>query len=132
VAAVLWPVGRPIDVMALLGGIVLAGVAVNDAILLVDSARQQMSEHGMSARDALARAARIRLRPLLMTLSTTVLAMLPLALGASESARLRSPLALTLIGGLIASMLSSLLVIPPLYLLFERLKTSVLRRGRAA
>jgi HAE1 family hydrophobic/amphiphilic exporter-1 len=118
--------------MALLGGIVLAGVAVNDAILLVDSARQQMSEHGMSARDALARAARIRLRPLLMTLSTTVLAMLPLALGASESARLRSPLALTLIGGLIASMLSSLLVIPPLYLLFERLKTSVLRRGRAA
>jgi len=121
VAAVLFPVGRPIDVMALLGLIVLAGVAVNDAILLVDAARQQMAA-GMARREALARAAGIRLRPILMTTTTTVLAMLPLALGAGEAARLRSPLALTIIGGLLASTAASLFVIPALYLLLDRLR----------
>jgi HAE1 family hydrophobic/amphiphilic exporter-1 len=120
VAAVLVPGGHPIGVMQFLGLIVLSGIAVNDAILLVQTARQLMAE-GLERKKALARAAAIRLRPIIMTSATTVLALLPLAIGVGEAAELRAPLALTIIGGLITSTLSSLLVIPCLYLLLDRL-----------
>jgi multidrug efflux pump subunit AcrB len=106
--------------MQFLGIIVLSGIAVNDAILIVQAARQLMAE-GMERKKALARAAAIRLRPIIMTTATTVLALLPLAIGIGEAAELRAPLALTIIGGLITSTLSSLFVIPCLYLLLDRL-----------
>jgi HAE1 family hydrophobic/amphiphilic exporter-1 len=121
VAVALVPSGRPVGVMAMLGFIVLAGVAVNDAILLVQAARRLMAE-GLEREKALARAAAIRLRPILMTTTTTVLALLPLAIGSGEAAMLRSPLALTIIGGIIASTLGSLLVIPCLFLVLDRLR----------
>jgi len=123
VAAALVPSGQPVGIMAFLGIIVLAGVAVNDAILLVQTARGLISD-GMERSEALARAAAIRLRPILMTTATTVLALLPLAIGAGEAARLRSPLALTVIGGIIASTAGSLLVIPIpcIYLVLDRLR----------
>jgi HAE1 family hydrophobic/amphiphilic exporter-1 len=121
VAAVLVPVGRPVGVMAMLGLIVLAGVAVNDAILLIQTARQLIAE-GLDRRTALARAAAIRLRPIIMTTATTVLALLPLAIGGGEAAQLRSPLAMTIIGGIIASTTGSLLVTPCLYLVLDRLR----------
>ncbi len=123
VAAILGVMGRPIGVMEMLGIIVLAGVAVNDAILLVDTAARLMKE-GMDRKAALARAAGLRFRPILMTTATTVLALLPLALGMDEAARLRSPMALTVIGGILASTLASLTVIPCLYLLLDRLRPS--------
>jgi len=121
VAAILVPFGRPIGVMEMLGMIVLAGVAVNDSILLVDTARRQLSK-GLAIRDALARAAGIRLRPIMMTTVTTVLALTPLAIGAGEAASLRSPMALTIIGGIVASTAGSLFVVPCVYLLLERLR----------
>ncbi|MDX1563530.1 MAG: efflux RND transporter permease subunit, partial [Gammaproteobacteria bacterium] len=121
VAVVLVPTGSPIGVMAMLGFIVLAGVAVNDAILLAQSARRHIEE-GMERRAALARAASLRLRPIVMTTATTVLALGPLAIGTGEAAELRAPMALTVIGGLVASTLSSLLVIPCLYLVLDRLR----------
>jgi HAE1 family hydrophobic/amphiphilic exporter-1 len=121
VAAVLLPGGHPIGVLEMLGMIVLAGVAVNDAILLLDAARRLIAS-GRSRVEALARAAGIRLRPILMTTATTVLALLPLAVGTGEAARLRSPMALTIIGGIVASTFGSLLVIPCLYLLLDRLR----------
>jgi HAE1 family hydrophobic/amphiphilic exporter-1 len=121
VAAVLVPGGRPIGVMQFLGLIVLSGIAVNDAILLVQAARQLMAE-GVERKKALARAAAIRLRPIIMTSATTIMALLPLAIGIGEAAQLRAPLALTIIGGLITSTLSSLLVIPCLYLLLDHLR----------
>jgi HAE1 family hydrophobic/amphiphilic exporter-1 len=107
--------------MAMLGLIVLAGVAVNDAILLAAAARRLIAE-GVERRRALARAAGIRLRPIVMTTLTTVLALLPLAVGTGEAAALRSPMALTIIGGLLASTVGSLTVLPCLYLLVERLR----------
>jgi len=121
VAVALVPAGRPVGVMAMLGLIVLAGVAVNDAILLVSTARHLMKE-GLARRAALARAAAIRLRPILMTTATTVLALLPLAIGGGEAAQLRSPLAMTVIGGMIASTIGCLLVIPCVYLVLDRLR----------
>jgi len=126
VALVLMPFGRPIGVMEMLGMIVLAGVAVNDAILFVDAARRLMAQ-GVPRRDALARAVGIRLRPIVMTTATTVLALLPLALGTGEAARLRSPLAMTIIGGLLSSTFCCLFVIPCVYDLLERCRP---RRSR--
>jgi HAE1 family hydrophobic/amphiphilic exporter-1 len=121
VAAILIPLGRPIGVMEMLGMIVLSGVAVNDAILYVDRARQLLAD-GLERRKALARAAALRLRPILMTTATTVLALSPLAFGSGEAARLRSPLALTIIGGILASTIGCLVVIPCVYSLLERLR----------
>ena len=121
VAVVLVPLGRPVGVMEVLGIIVLSGVAVNDAILLVDAARRLMRE-GVSRAEALARAAGLRLRPILMPTATTVLALLPLAIGAGDAARLRSPLALTIIGGIVSSTICSLFIIPCIYILLDRLR----------
>lgn len=121
VAAILVPLGNPIGIMSMLGFIVLAGVAVNDAILLAQLARHFIEE-GMERRRALASAASLRLRPIIMTTATTVLALIPLALGTGEAAQLRSPLALTVIGGLVASTLCSLTVIPCLYLVLDRMR----------
>ncbi len=118
VAVVLVPGGEPIGVMAMLGLIVLAGVAVNDAVLLVATARQLMAE-GQDRLQALAGAAGIRLRPILMTTLTTALALTPLLFGGGEGAQLRVPMALTIIGGIVASTLGSLLVLPCLYLLLD-------------
>jgi HAE1 family hydrophobic/amphiphilic exporter-1 len=106
--------------MAMLGLIVLAGVAVNDAVLLLATARRLMGE-GRSRTDALAEAAGIRLRPIIMTTLTTVLVLLQLAFGAGEGAELSIPMAITIIGGITASTLGSLFVLPSLYLLLDRL-----------
>jgi HAE1 family hydrophobic/amphiphilic exporter-1 len=121
VAIALVPVGKPIGVMSVIGLIVLAGIAVNDAILLVQTARHLMAE-GLGRKVALARAASIRLRPIMMTTLTTVLALFPLAVGRGDAAQLRSPLALTIIGGILASTVFSLLVIPCLYFILDHLR----------
>jgi HAE1 family hydrophobic/amphiphilic exporter-1 len=120
VAGVLITLGNPIGVMELLGMIVLTGIAVNDAILLVDTARRGIGS-GLSLDAALARAASIRLRPILMTSATTILALLPLALGSGEAAELRRPMAWTIIGGLVASTIGSLLITPAVYRLLDGL-----------
>lgn len=128
VAVALVPGGQPIGVMAMLGFIVLAGVAVNDAVLLITTARQLMAE-GRPREEALAAAAGIRLRPIVMTTLTTALALTPLVFGTGEGAQLRAPMALTIIGGIVASTLGSLLVLPCLYLVLDRLSP---RSRRAA
>ena len=130
VAIALVPAGRPIGVMAMMGLIVLAGVAVNDAVLLLSTARQLMAD-GVERIDALTRAAGIRLRPIIMTTLTTVLALLPLVFGSGEGVQLRGPMAVTIIGGIIASTLGSLFVLPCLYLALDRLRPSG-RRGAQA
>jgi HAE1 family hydrophobic/amphiphilic exporter-1 len=127
VGLILGPIGRPVGVMEMLGMIVLAGVAVNDAILLVAAARGLMRE-GMERERALARAAALRLRPILMTTLTTVLALVPLAVGTGEAARMRSPMALTIIGGLTASTIASIVVTPCIYRALDDLS---LRRRKA-
>jgi HAE1 family hydrophobic/amphiphilic exporter-1 len=121
VAVALVPAGQPIGMMAMLGLIVLAGIAVNDAVLLLDAARQLMAA-GVDRTEALVQAAGTRLRPIVMTTLTTVLALLPLAFGTGEGAEIRSPMAVTIIGGLLASTVASLLVLPSLYLLLDMLR----------
>ena len=106
--------GEPLSVVVFVGMITLAGIVVNNAIVLVDYA-QQLQARGMPIEDALIEAGRTRLRPILMTTMTTVLALLPLALGAGEGAELRRPMAITLISGLVFSTGLTLIVIPVLY-----------------
>ncbi|MCB9545535.1 MAG: efflux RND transporter permease subunit [Myxococcales bacterium] len=107
-------VDEPLSVVVFVGLITLAGIVVNNAIVLVDYA-ERLRQRGMALEDALVEAGRTRLRPILMTTLTTVLGLLPLALGAGEGAELRRPMALTLIGGLVVATGLTLVVIPVLY-----------------
>ncbi len=96
----------------------LGGIVVTNAVLLVDQARQ-LVQAGMPLKEAISEAGRRRLRPILMTTLTTILALLPLALGIGEGADAQAPLARAVIGGLSTSTLISLLLIPAVYLLFH-------------
>lgn len=121
VAIAIVPLGDPVGVMSMLGLIVLSGVAVNDAVLLLATAKQLINE-GTDVKDALSRAAGIRLRPITMTTLTTAFALVPLLFGGGEGAVLRQPMALTIIGGLITSTIGSLLVLPCIYILLDKVK----------
>ncbi len=119
VIAALAVTGRAINVVAMIGAVMLAGIVVNNAIVLVDAVNQRRSA-GLQRTDALIAAGRDRLRPILMTSATTVLGLLPMALGLGEGAELRAPLAITVIGGLTVATLLTLVVIPVVYSLMDR------------
>jgi HAE1 family hydrophobic/amphiphilic exporter-1 len=119
VAAVLWLTDVTISIVVLIGAILLAGIVVNNAIILIDYTNQ-LRRGGMAKLEALVNAGRVRLRPILMTTATTVLGLLPMALGLGEGSELRSPMALTVIGGLVASTALTLLIIPAVYSLLDR------------
>ena len=115
----LWATGSTISVVVFIGLILLAGIVVNNAIVLVDLINQ-LREKGMPKAEAIVEAGRLRLRPILMTTLTTTLGLLPLALGFGEGAEIRAPMAITVIGGLIISTLLTLVVIPVMYMLLDR------------
>jgi HAE1 family hydrophobic/amphiphilic exporter-1 len=119
VVVTLWLAGVTISIVVLIGAILLAGIVVNNAIILVDYTNQ-LRRRGMAKLEALKRAGRVRLRPIMMTTATTVLGLLPMALGLGEGSELRSPMALTVIGGLLTSTLLTLLIIPAVYSLVDR------------
>ncbi|MDA8018535.1 MAG: efflux RND transporter permease subunit [Thermoanaerobaculia bacterium] len=112
--------GQTINVVAMIGAVMLAGIVVNNAIVLVDAVNQQRRDHGLSKFDALVVAGRQRLRPILMTSATTIFGLLPMALGLGEGAELRAPLAITVIGGLAVATVLTLVVIPVVYSLLDR------------
>jgi HAE1 family hydrophobic/amphiphilic exporter-1 len=103
--------GNTLNIMAYIGMIMLAGIAVNDSIILVD-AIIRLRNSGMKKRDAILQAGMQRIRPIIMTSLTTILALIPLTFGFGESAGLRSPMAWAVIGGLTTSTILSLVVIP--------------------
>ncbi|MEJ2547939.1 MAG: efflux RND transporter permease subunit, partial [Gemmatimonadota bacterium] len=110
----LWIAGDGLNAMSGIGLVILIGIVVNDAIIKVDFINQKRSE-GASKRDAILEAGRLRLRPILMTTVTTVLGLLPLAVGWGAGADLRAPLAVAVIGGLISATMLTLIVIPVVY-----------------
>ncbi len=119
VVAGLWMTGTAVSVVVMIGGIMLAGIVVNNGIVLVDLIGQLRRE-GRSVHDAIIEAGAGRLRPILMTTTTTVLGLLPLALGRGQGAEIMAPLGVTVIGGLLVGTLLTLLVIPVLYSLVHR------------
>jgi HAE1 family hydrophobic/amphiphilic exporter-1 len=113
--------GTTVNVVAFIGVIMLAGIVVNNAIVLVDLINQLRSV-GTEKIEAIMEAGRARLRPILMTTLTTALGLLPMAIGFGEGAEVRTPMAITVIGGLLVSTLLTLIVIPVVYSLLDRKK----------
>jgi HAE1 family hydrophobic/amphiphilic exporter-1 len=124
--------GRSVDIVAMIGMVMLAGIVVNNAIVLIDAINRRRREDGMAKREAIVTAGRERLRPILMTSATTILALLPMAVGLGEGAELRAPLAITVIGGLTVATGLTLLVIPVVYSLLDRRSYAADAAERAA
>ena len=109
--------GVSVSIMVFIGSIVLAGIVVNNAIVLVDYINQ-LRRRGMPKLEAVVLGARVRLRPILMTTLTTVLALLPMAFQRGEGAEIRQPMAITIIAGLASSTVLTLIIIPMVYNIF--------------
>ena len=118
VLVTLFVTGTTLNVQSYIGCIMLGGIVVNNAILLVDQAGRQIRE-GMGIQEALIEAGRRRLRPILMTTLTTILGLLPLALGIGEGSDAQAPLARAVVGGLTGSTLITLVLIPVVFVLFH-------------
>jgi HAE1 family hydrophobic/amphiphilic exporter-1 len=108
------------NVQSYIGCILLGGIVVNNAILLVDQINLLRRRDGMPLEEAIGEAGRRRLRPILMTAMTTMLALTPLALGLGEGSDAQAPMARTVIGGLLSSTLITLLFVPTIYAVFKR------------
>jgi HAE1 family hydrophobic/amphiphilic exporter-1 len=114
VLVMLFSTGTTLNLQSTIGCIMVGGIVVNNAILLVDQA-QRLELVGMGAREAVVEAGRRRLRPILMTTSTTILGLVPLAFGIGEGADAQAPLARAVIGGLLGSTPITLVLIPVVY-----------------
>lgn len=111
--------GKTLSVNAMLGGVMLIGIAVKNSIILVDFTNL-LRDRGLRLHDAVVQAGRSRLRPILMTASTTFLGMLPMALSTGEGSELWAPIGIAVIGGLVFSTILSLIVVPTAYYTFIR------------
>ncbi len=109
----------PVSVVVFLGGIMLAGIVVNNAIILVDYINK-LRARGLEKMEAILTAGKVRLRPIIMTTSTTALGLLPMAVGMGDGAEIRAPMAITVIIGLLTSTVLTLIVIPTVYSVLDR------------
>jgi HAE1 family hydrophobic/amphiphilic exporter-1 len=132
VALALFITGTDLSVMALIGMVMLVGIVVNNGIVLVDYINQ-LRDRGRELYDAILEAGRVRMRPVLMTALTTILAMLPLSLGLGESGENWAPMARSVMGGLSVATVLTLIVVPVIYAVVEILagKIRVKRESRA-
>lgn len=119
VILMLFLTGTTFNVQSYIGCIMLGGIVVNNAILLVDYTNLLRRRDKMGVREAIQEAGRRRLRPILMTALTTIMAMIPLALGLGEGGEAQAPLARAVVGGLASSTLITLIIVPVVYSLFE-------------
>ncbi len=117
--------GNSISIPAMIGIVVLSGILVNDGIIMVDFINQQRRLHGLPLKEAIIEGAAARLRPIMMTTATTVLGLLPLALGFGEGAQIQAPMAITIIGGQITGTLLLLLAIPSVYVVLTSEKKAI-------
>ncbi len=113
--------GQTINILSIIGMLALLGIAVNDAIIKVDTIKRLRSE-GMPGHEAILEASRLRLRPILMTSATTILAMTPMAIGLGSGEQLQRPLALTIMGGLFLTTTLTLLYTPLAYQIAHRIR----------
>ncbi len=118
-ALALWLLHMSLSITVFIGLIMLAGIVVNNAIVLIDYINH-LRKTGMNKLEAIMQGGSVRLRPIVMTTTTTVLGLIPMALGLGEGAEIRTPMAITVIFGLISSTLLTLVVIPTVYMLVDR------------
>jgi len=118
--ATLWVAGDTLNLMSMIGMVLLAGLVKKNSIILVDYANQ-MRAQGLGPKEAMLEAGPVRLRPIIMTSLATIAAAVPLAMGYGPGAETRAPLARSIIGGIVLSTLVTLVIVPVLYVLFDRL-----------
>jgi len=111
--------GWPISLVAMIGFVMLGGIAVNNGIVMVDYINQ-LKRKGIEIKEAILQACTVRLRPVLITALTTIMGMVPMAVSTSAGSEMRAPMAITVIGGLIATTFLTLFVIPIVYSLFDK------------
>jgi HAE1 family hydrophobic/amphiphilic exporter-1 len=116
--AALWATGETLNIYSMIGLVLLVGLVAKNSILLVDLTNQLRAE-GKSIRDALMEACPIRMRPVLMTSMTIILALLPAATGMGAGSESNAPLAIAVIGGMISSTALTLVIVPAVYSLVE-------------
>ena len=126
VAIVLYITHTSLNIISLLGVIILGGMVVNNGIVLIDFVNAARKD-GMGLEEALAYGSRVRLRPIIMTALTTILGLLPLALGLGEGAKLQQPMAITIMGGMTVATFLTLVLIPAIYLVTQRFLNSLKR-----
>lgn len=117
--------GRTLNVPTFIGIIMLAGIVVNNAIVLVDYINTLRRRDGLSRKDAILKAGPTRLRPILMTTLTTILALVPLVIGSGDGSELSAPMATAVFGGLSFSTIITLLLVPCMYIILEDIKAKV-------
>ncbi|MBQ4007765.1 MAG: efflux RND transporter permease subunit, partial [Muribaculaceae bacterium] len=117
VVLILWITGTHLNIMSMIGGIMLIGIVVKNGIVLIDYITLNR-ERGMSVRRAVIHGGRSRLRPVLMTSLTTILGMVPMAVGTGEGAEMWRPMGTAVIGGLTFSTILTLLFVPTMYTIF--------------
>jgi HAE1 family hydrophobic/amphiphilic exporter-1 len=120
-----------LSIVVFLGMIMLAGIVVNNAIVLVDYINV-LRRRGMETEEAVVTAGTVRLRPILMTTATTTLGLLPMAIGIGDGAELRTPMAVAVISGLLVSTVLTLIIIPSIYTELDQLKARALGRETSA
>ena len=116
--------GKEVSVIAMLGFVMLAGVIVNNGIVLIEYIAQARAE-GKLKREAIVEAGLTRLRPILMTALTTILALVPASLGFGEGAETMQPMSITMVGGLLYGTILTLIIIPCVYDMFTKEKNMV-------
>jgi HAE1 family hydrophobic/amphiphilic exporter-1 len=121
---------KTLNMMAYIGIIMLGGIAVNNAILLIDRINQ-LRDKGLTKKEAIVLAGSQRIRPILMTSLTTILALVPLTIGIGDSASLRAPMALAVIGGMLSSTLLTLIVIPCVYWVIDSFSGWLMSKTKA-
>jgi len=121
---VLWITKKPVGTGVIIGAIMLGGIVVNNAIILIDRINHLRKE-GAALISAVLTGGKDRMRPILLTTSTTVLTLIPMAIDRSEASNLWSPLAVTVIGGLLFSTILTLILIPSIYIIFEDINKSL-------
>jgi multidrug efflux pump len=121
----LWFTGRPLDMIAIIGIILLIGLVKKNGIMMVDFALEATRQRGLSAVEAIREAALLRFRPILMTTLAALFGALPLMLSTGSGAELRQPLGLVMVGGLIVSQILTIFTTPVVYLYFDRLAQRV-------
>jgi HAE1 family hydrophobic/amphiphilic exporter-1 len=118
---------KSLNVLSFIGIIMLVGIVVNNSIVLIDYINK-LRQKGIKRKEAIILGGKTRLRPILMTMFTTVLALVPMALGVGEGAELRAPMAITIIGGLTSSTFLSLIIVPIFYTFLDDLSQRISKR----
>ena len=130
--ATLMLVGRPLDVIGIIGIILLIGIVKKNGIMLVDVALEGQRDHGLSSEEAIHQACLLRFRPILMTTMCALFGGIPLLLGTGTGSEIRQPLGYAIVGGLLVSQVLTLFTTPIVYIYMDRLDRLVSRRGQLA